>query len=46
MKLTKHSLLTILIFVGLVVGLVVGEFLFRYYRAGKEGAIAKTEAGL
>ncbi len=31
MRFSKHSLLTALIFVGLVVGLIVGEVLFRVY---------------
>ena len=32
MRVSKHSLLTLLIFVGLVLGLIVGEVLFRRYQ--------------
>ena len=38
MKLSRHSILTILIFVGLVVGLAGGEFLYQHY----EGSVPES----
>ena len=42
MKLNRHSILTILIFVGLVVGLAGGEFLFRQYDGSVPSSVLET----